>query len=249
MAYCDACGGPVNDVVVKCPHCGEKRSTDPAVFSRAEIQTLIATTPGAHTDSGAMLKALLLPHRDSRAGMRLLELALAAVAAPAVLLGALGMLLFGRRPGLVSYGPTKRERSQALLSTPGEIAPALVMTLVGGGTMLMFGGDYALIAITAMWARTAVRMISAGKRERELIAEDAKRPNALPPARPVTAQPARPSASALPPARVISEHARPPAPLTIEDPAKAKAAVTAPAAKTPDPVKPAEPGDEPSLLR
>lgn len=242
MANCGACGGPVNDAVVKCPHCGEKREVGPAVYSKAEIRAILATDEAAraNADSTAMIRALLLPAHHTTGIMRILELALGAVAAPAVLLGALGMFLFGRRRGFITYGPTNKERSQAMLSTTGELAPTVVMTIIGGGAFLMFGGEYAMIAITAMWARAGIRMISAGKRERELIASEAREPNALPPSRPVNAQPARPSAPALPPARVVTEQARPSAPALAP-----QASVKAPE-KAPDPI---QPGDEPSILR
>src|SRR6478752_6222542 len=98
MANCGACGQRVNESVAKCPHCGEKQvRANAPTYTRAEIQTLIETDPSAHTDSTAMLKALLLPHRDTRGFMRILEIALAAVSAPAILIGALGMFMFGRR--------------------------------------------------------------------------------------------------------------------------------------------------------
>ena len=240
MANCEACGGPVNDAVVKCPHCGAKRDVGPAVYSKAEIRAILATDDAAraNTDSTAMLKALLLPAHHTTGIMRILELALAAVAAPAVLLGALGMFLFGRRRGFITYGPTNKDRSQAMLSTTGELAPTVVMTLIGGGTFLMFGGEYAMIAITAMWARAGIRMISAGKHERQQIADEAKHPNALPPAGPPKP---RPSTPALPPARVVTAD-RPSAPVVAPP---APAPVRAPE-KAPDPI---QPGDEPSILR
>jgi hypothetical protein len=246
VANCSACGGPVNDIVVKCPHCGEKRDVGPAVFSRHEIEALITTDPAAHTDSTAMLKALLLPHPHSRGIMRILELGLGALAAPAILLGALGMFLFGRRRGFISYGPSRRDRSQAMLSTTGEIAPVVVMTFLGGGAFSMFGGPYALIAITAMWARAAIRMISAGQRERALIAEDAMRPNALPAARAITPQRVRPSANELPTARVVNAPSRPSAPVQPVQPVQTLQPVRSP---EPQPATPSEPGDEPSILR
>jgi hypothetical protein len=247
VATCEECGGPVNDAVVKCPHCGAKRDVGPAVYSKAEIRAILATDEAAraNTDSTAMLKALLLPAHHTTGILRILELALAAVAAPAVLLGALGMFLFGRRRGFITYGPTNKERSQAMLSTTGELAPTVVMTIIGGGAFLMFGGEYAMLAITAMWARAAIRMISSGKHERQQIADEARAPNALPPAGPPKPRPsppalppARPSAPALPPARVVAA-ADGSSPVVAPSPVKAPE-------KAPEPL---QPGDEPSILR
>ena len=254
---CDACGGPVNDAVVKCPHCGEKRSTGPAVYSRAEIQALIDNEEAyqAHTGSSALFKSLLLPHKHTRGLMRILEVALTAVTLPAVAIGALGIALLGAR------------RSKGAFSTSGELAPVVVMTILGGGSIAMWlGGSYAMMAITAMWARAAVRMISTGQREREMIELDqrdaAKRALASGPAparppspttgrTPVVATPAAPTPAAtpapaapLPPARVVSE-ARPSTP-AIRTP-EAPKPIERP--KTDDPDKAPGPGDEPSFLR
>jgi hypothetical protein len=257
VATCEACGGPVNDAVVKCPHCGEKRDVGPATYSRAEVQALIDNEEAyqAHTGSSAMFKALLAPHKHTRGVMRILELALTAITLPAVAIGALGIALLGGR------------RSKGAFSTTGEIAPVVVMTILGGGAIWTWlGGSYAMMAITAMWARAAVRMISSGQRERELIDLDqkdaAKRAlasgplPALPPSRPTTvpaSPPPRPSAppapvaAPLPSARVVSE-ARPSTP-AMRTPEPLKPVAPTARANTADPDKAPEPGDEPSFLR
>jgi hypothetical protein len=247
VATCDACGGPVNDAVVKCPHCGEKRDVGPATYSRAEVQALIDNEEAyaAHTGSSAMFKALLAPHKHTRGLMRILELALTAVTLPAVAIGAFGIALLGGR------------RSKGAFSTTGEIAPVVVMTILGGGAIWTWlGGSYAMMAITAMWARAAVRMISAGQREREMIELDqkdaAKRALASGPAPALpprsTSAPTPAVAAALPPARVVTEPARPSTPaMRAPEPPKPIAPIERP--KTADPDKAHEPGDEPSFLR
>jgi len=247
MANCDACGQRVNDAVAKCPHCGEKqvRST-PATYTRAEIQALIDNDEAysAHTGTSAMFKSLLSPHKHTKGLMRILELVLTGLTLPAVVIGAFGIALLGAR------------RSKGAFSTSGEIAPVVVMTILGGGTIAMWaGGSYAMVAISAMWARAAVRMISAGQREREMIELDqkdaAKRAlvsgpaPALPPS---PATPAPPQPVPLPAARVVTEQARPSTPvMRAPEPPKPIAVVDCP--KTADPDKPPGPGDEPSFLR
>ncbi|HUS29533.1 MAG TPA: hypothetical protein VMZ53_13565 [Kofleriaceae bacterium] len=249
---CEACGGPVNEAVVKCPHCGEKRASTAPAYTKAEIRAIIANEEAliAHQSSSTLFKALVLPHKHTRGLLRLVELALTAVTLPAVAAGAIGIWFLGAR------------RSKGAFSTSGEIAPVVVMTLLGGGAIWgWLGGQYAMMAVTAMWARAGLRMIAAGqaeralidedkrdahraasdplianKRERELIDEDAKRPSALAPSR-VAVAPPRPSAPALPTARVVS---------TAEP---VKPSVPAIAVKTPEPVTPTDPNGEPSILR
>jgi hypothetical protein len=237
MANCGACGQPVNDAVAKCPHCGEKQVRAGApTYSRAEIQALIDNDEAysAHTGSSAIFKSLLSPHKHTKGFMRVLELVLTGITLPAVVIGAFGIALLGAR------------RSKGAFSTTGEIAPVVVMTLLGGGTIAMWlGGQYAILAIGAMWARAAVRLISSGQRERELIELDqrdaAKRAlaagpaPALPPSRP-SAPPV--AAAPLPAARAVSSPVRPSAPVVVKEPIKA-----------PEPVKQTDPNDEPSILR
>ncbi|HTL38345.1 MAG TPA: hypothetical protein VL326_34680 [Kofleriaceae bacterium] len=237
----------MNDAVAKCPHCGEKQvRSAPAAYTRAEIQALIDNEEAyaAHTGTSAIFKSLLSPHKHTKGVMRLLELVLTGVTLPAVVIGAFGIALLGAR------------RSKGAFSTSGEIAPVVVMTILGGGTIAMWaGGSYAMVAISAMWARAAIRMISAGQREREMIELDqkdaAKRALASGPAPALpsssTPKPAQPVA-ALPPARVVSEQARPSTPaLRTPEPPKPVVAVERP--KTGEPDKAIEPGDEPSFLR
>ena len=148
----------MNDVVVVCPHCGQKREGVKPTYTKAEIQALIATDQAmrGNEDSLGLMKSLIAPHKHSHGIARILELALTGLTLPAVLIGALGIALF-----------RGRKARTALLSTTGELLPVFVMTLVGGGAIwTLFGADYAAIAITAMWARAAVRIISAGRHER-----------------------------------------------------------------------------------
>lgn len=148
----------MNDVVVVCPHCGHKREGVKPTYTKAEIQALIASDEALHgrEDSFGLMKSLLAPHKHSRGLARVLELALTGLTLPAVLIGALGIAAF-----------RGRNARTALLSTTGELLPVFVMTLLGGGAIWqLLGADYAAIAITAMWARAAVRIISAGRHER-----------------------------------------------------------------------------------
>lgn len=148
----------MNDVVVVCPHCGQKREGVRPTYTKAEIQALIATDEAirGHEDSFGLMKSLIAPHKHSHGIARILELALTGLTLPAVLIGALGIAVF-----------RGRKARTALLSTTGELLPVFVMTLLGGGAIwTLFGADYAAVAITAMWARAAVRIISAGRHER-----------------------------------------------------------------------------------
>jgi hypothetical protein len=158
VATCEGCGGRVNDVVVVCPHCGHKREGVKPTYTKAEIQALLATDEAirGHEDSFGLVKSLIVPHKHSHGIARILELALTGLTLPAVLIGALGIAVF-----------RGRKARTALLSTSGELLPVFVMTLLGGGAIwTLFGADYAAIAITAMWARAAVRIMSAGRHER-----------------------------------------------------------------------------------
>jgi hypothetical protein len=219
---CDACGGPVSEAVLVCPHCGEKRAAAPASYTKAEIQALIDNDEAyrAHTGSTALFKALLLPHKHTRGIVRILELALTAITLPAVLVGAIAIALLGSR------------RSQGAFSTTGELAPTVVMTILGGASIWVWlGSEYALIAVTAMWARAGLRMITAGQAERAQIdAELRPAKPALPAARAVTA-PTRPSAPVRPSTPVVRPVEPPREPPRTELP------------------KPGESGDEPSILR
>jgi hypothetical protein len=170
VATCEGCGGRVNDVVVVCPHCGQKREGVKPTYTKAEIQALIATDQAmrGNEDSLGLMKSLIAPHKHSHGIARILELALTGLTLPAVLIGALGIALF-----------RGRKARTALLSTTGELLPVFVMTLVGGGAIwTLFGADYAAIAITAMWARAAVRIISAGRHERAQL--EPPKPTRLP---------------------------------------------------------------------
>lgn len=165
MATCEGCGGRVNDVVVVCPHCGHKREGIRPTYTKAEIQALIATDVATrgHDDSFGLVKSLIVPHKHSHGIARILELALTALTLPAVLIGALGVAAF-----------RGRKARTALLSATGELLPVFIMTVLGGGAIwTLFGADYAAIAITAMWARAAVRITSAGRHERAQLAPPA----------------------------------------------------------------------------
>jgi threonine synthase len=69
---CEACGGPVSDAVLVCPHCGEKRAATAPTFTKAEIQAIIENDEAlsAHRGSSALFKALLLPHKHTRGIVR-----------------------------------------------------------------------------------------------------------------------------------------------------------------------------------
>jgi hypothetical protein len=167
---CEGCGGRVNDVVVVCPHCGHKREGVKPTYTKAEIQALLASDEAIRgsEDSFGLVKSLIVPHKHSHGIARILELALTGLTLPAVLIGALGIAVF--------RGKKKRA---ALLSTTGELLPVFVMTLLGGGAIwTLFGADYAAIAITAMWARAAIRIISAGRHERAQL--EPPKPTRLP---------------------------------------------------------------------
>ena len=231
MANCEACGGKVNEVVAKCPHCGEKRAMSAPTFSKAEIHAIIANeeTLRSNQDGLGLFRSLVVPHKTTRGPMRLLEIALTAVTLPAVVVGAVGLSLVGARYRKASYGTT------------GELMPVVVMTLMGGGTIAMWlGAEYAMLAISAMWARAAVRMISGGKHERSLLEPDLPAPTTI--------------KGALPPARVVTG----PVPVVAAPAVAAPARPSTPAIRTPEPPRPvepaqpanpAEPGDEPSILR
>jgi hypothetical protein len=237
---CQACGAPVNDAVVKCPHCGEKQERSAPVYSKAEVQALLDTDEAlqAHTGSSGLLKALLLPHKHTRGLMRVLEIVLAALAAPAVLTGAICIFLVARRrPG----------RVQGVFSTTGELASVVVMTLLGGIPIAMWlGGSYAFAAIGALWARAGVRMISAGRAERSLIEADQKAPrSALAPSRAQAPSPAqRVSSQELPAARLLSAPSRPSRP-----PLAATAASSSTAAAFARPASPPATAVPPPLVR
>lgn len=198
----------MNDVVVVCPHCGQKREGVKPTYTKAEIQALIASDEAVHghEDSFGLIKSLIAPHKHSHGIARVLELALTGLTLPAVLIGALGIAAF-----------RGRKSRTALLSTTGELLPVFVMTLLGGGAIWqLLGADYAAIAITAMWARAAVRIISAGRHERAQLQPEkpalqpSKPTAALPPARVVT--PAKPVEAARPSAPVVSSSADAPEP-------------------------------------
>lgn len=209
-----------------CPHCGQKREGVKPTYTKAEIQALIASDEVLHgnEDSFGLIKSLIAPHKHSHGIARVLELVLTGLTLPAVLIGALGIAAF-----------RGRKARTALLSTTGELLPVFVMTLVGGGAIWqLLGYDYAALAITAMWARAAVRIISAGRHERAQLAPEraqlaapkaaAQPPTstaALPPARVVTlAKPVevvRPSAPVMAPTKAV-EVARPSASAVTEKP-------------------------------
>ena len=168
MAICEGCGGRVNDVVVVCPHCGHKREGVKPTYTKEEIGALIASDEmlAGQGDSFGLVKSLIVPHKHSHGIARVLELALTGHTLPAVLIGALGVAAF-----------RGRNARTALLSTTGELLPVFVMTLLGGGAIWqLLGADYAAIAITAMWARAAVRIISAGRHERAQLASPTPTP-------------------------------------------------------------------------
>lgn len=226
MAICDSCGGRVNDVVVVCPHCGHKRADVKPTYTKAEIGALLATDEAmrGNGDSFGLVKSLVAPHKYSHGIARVAELVLTGLTLPAVLIGALGIAMF-----------RGRKARTALLSTTGELLPVFIMTLLGGGAIwTLFGADYAAIAITAMWARAAIRIISVGRHERaqahpETPIAALPSPKSLPPS-------AKPE---LPPARVVT-----PAAPVVAPPLREPVATREPVSSDAD-----EPSDTPRFLR
>jgi len=190
---CASCGGKMHEAAVVCPHCGVRRAVaaKPA-YSKDEIHALLATAPASKPIERNAVAAFVFPARPSGVA-RLAELALTAIAAPAMAAG-------------VAVWRLRARFSRATASaTLNEVEPVLWATIYAEVPIhFMHSMWLGLAPIAALWIRLVLRSSAVHARSRALLrlapGEPAPPPAALPAAR-VVAAPPEPIA---PPARTPS---------------------------------------------
>lgn len=151
---CPACGKPMNEAAVVCPHCAARRGDVPTgiagkTLSPDEVRALlVASMKLQPAPEVSLVPALVLPHPSTTGVARGVELALTVIALPLVAIGALTLVI------------TRRKRRD----TRGELAPVLAMLGVGGfgySTVLSLLGA-SIATNLALTATSMVALIARG---------------------------------------------------------------------------------------
>ena len=169
---CPACGKPMNDAAIVCPHCNARRAgVAPGLagkaLSPAEIRALILTDAMlAPAPAQGLLPTLVLPHPSTTGAARAAEIALTVVSFPLVAAGVLALAL--------ARGRTRRKYQ----TTRGELTPILAMMGLGGfalsSILSLLGASLAAnlavtgLGIVALIGRGVIRARAAAVRSREL---------------------------------------------------------------------------------